>query len=189
LPRRHVERVDDALHDVERDDVADGDVTGQRQRCERERLQHRDGLRHDEQAMAVEAIDDDAGERSEEERRELAGEADDAEEERRSRQPIDQPARRGRRDPGADERNNLSAEEKLVVAIAQRAKHEGDAAGLRLGHACLILRTAKAVWLRVWPGSDWGQTGVRLGSDWGQTPGTRIASSTACTIDESFARD
>ena len=97
----HVERVDDALDHVQHDDRFDGDAAAERQRREDERLQHRDRLRDHEQPAAVPAIDEDAGERAEKKRRKLPREPDDPEQQRRSGQPIDQPAGRGRRDPRA----------------------------------------------------------------------------------------
>ena len=58
-----------------------------------DRLHAATRLRQDQHAVAVPAIDDDAGERREQQRRNLPGEADDAEEQLRTGEPIDQPAR------------------------------------------------------------------------------------------------
>jgi len=66
-------------------------------------LQHRDRLGDDQQAVAIPAIDGDAGKRAEEKRWKLAGKADDAEEEGGAGQAVDEPVRRGRGDPRADE--------------------------------------------------------------------------------------
>ena len=107
----------------------DRDPPRQGQRGQREGLQHRHGLRRDEQPVAVPPIDVDAGERADEERGELPREADDAEEEGRSGQAIDEPARRRRGDPRAGQRDDLSAEEQPVVPIAERPQHEPQAAG------------------------------------------------------------
>ena len=101
---------------------------GERQHGERERLQHREHLRDDQDAMPVPAVDEHAGERREHERRDLAAEADDAEQQRRAGEPIDQPARGNARDPGADQRDALSAEEEAVVSGAERAE--------QVGHLC-----------------------------------------------------
>ncbi len=136
LPARHVERVDDALQHTEPDNRSDGDVAGQRQPGQSERLQHRHDLRGDQQPATVPAIDEDAGERTEHERGKLSGEADDAEQPRRAGQTVDQPAGGGGRDPGSSERDNLTAEEQPVVAVAQRSQHERDAAGPPLRHTC-----------------------------------------------------
>src|SRR5207244_13556489 len=62
-------------------------------------------------------------------------ESDEAEQQRRSGQAIHEPTGRRRRDPGARERDDLAEEEQPVVAVAQRAKHEGHAAGAHVWHA------------------------------------------------------
>ena len=140
LPGGHVERVDDPLHDAQGDDPLEGDPAGQHQRGEGERLQHRDRLGDDQQAMAIPAVHDDAGERTENERRKLAREADDAKEEGRAGQAVDEPVGRGRGDPRADERYDLAAEEEPVVAVGERAQHERDG-GRPFGHVAIILAT------------------------------------------------
>ena len=60
-------------------------VLRQGERREDERDDHRRGLRSDQQAMTVPAVDEDAGKRREQERRELRREADDTEQQRRIR--------------------------------------------------------------------------------------------------------
>ena len=47
---------------------------------------------------------------------------DDAEQQGRAGEPVDQPAGGDARDPGADERNALAAEEQPVVAVPERAE-------------------------------------------------------------------
>jgi hypothetical protein len=89
-------------------------------------LQHGDRLRDDEQAMAIQAVDDDAGKRAEHERRKLAREADDAEQKGRAGQAVDEPVRRRRGDPRSHERHHLATEEEPVVAVGERAQHERD---------------------------------------------------------------
>ena len=64
LARRRVEGVDDSLHDLEDQDVRHGDHAREREHGERERLEHRQHLRDDENAVAVAAVDEDAGERA-----------------------------------------------------------------------------------------------------------------------------
>ena len=51
------------LRHLEQQDVAHRDDVGERQRGERERLQHRQHLRDDENAMAVPPIDEHTGKR------------------------------------------------------------------------------------------------------------------------------
>ena len=53
--------------------------------------------------------------------RNLPGEADRAQQQRRSGEPVDQPDGRDARHPRADERDALPAEEEPEVAMAQRA--------------------------------------------------------------------
>jgi hypothetical protein len=102
---------------------------GQRQPGEQQRLDHGKSLRPDEDAAAVEAIDKDAGDGSEEEGRDLAGEADGAEQQRRFREAVDQPRGGDARHPGADQRDGLAAEEEAEIAMAQRAPRVGEIAG------------------------------------------------------------
>ena len=54
--------------------------------------------------------------------RRLACERRDAEHRRRSGQPVDEPRLSHRLHPGADERDELAAEEELVVAMTERAE-------------------------------------------------------------------
>ncbi len=128
LPARHVEGVDRALAHAEHDDRLHRNPPADRQHRQDERLHHRARLRDDEQPMAVPPIDVEAGHRPEHERGKAPGEPDDAEQHGRPRQPVDEPARRRRRDPGADERQDLPGEEQPIVAIPQRPQHERDGA-------------------------------------------------------------
>ena len=52
----------DPLHELQHDDLGHGDHVRQRQHRQRERLQHRQHLRDDENAMAVPPVDEHAGE-------------------------------------------------------------------------------------------------------------------------------
>jgi hypothetical protein len=61
--------------------------------------------------VPVPSIHQHAGERRQEKRRNLSPESHDAEEKRGTGQPINEPARGDARDPRADERDALSAEE------------------------------------------------------------------------------
>jgi hypothetical protein len=82
LAAGHVERIDNALDDAEGDDPVNRDGAGERQHGKRERLEHRHGLRHDEQAMTIPPVDVNARHRTEEKRWKLAREADDAKQQR-----------------------------------------------------------------------------------------------------------
>ena len=84
-------------------------------------------LRDDEHAVPIPAIDVDAGDRRQEERRDLAEEADEPEQERRIGEAVDEPARGNARDPRADERHALAGEEEPVVTTAKRAEECAEA--------------------------------------------------------------
>src|SRR5690349_14084251 len=86
-------------------------------------------------AMALPSSDEDARDRTEEKCRELSREPDGAEHQRGAGQSIDQPVRRGGRDPRADERDDLAEEEEPVIAGAQRPQHEGDRCLRTRGHS------------------------------------------------------
>ena len=79
--------------------------------------------------MAIPSVEIGAREGPQNETRKLPGESHHSKRHRRACQPIDKPARGRHRDPAADQRDELSAEEQPVVGIGQRAKHEGDAGG------------------------------------------------------------
>ena len=68
------------------------------------------------------AIDHDAGERCEQQRRNLAREADDTEEELRTGEPVDQPADRDTGNPRADQGDALSVEEESIVTVRERSR-------------------------------------------------------------------
>jgi hypothetical protein len=77
-----------------------------------------------------------APERGEEEDRKLAGKADTAQQQWRVRQAVDQPGLGHGLHPCADERDQLSAEEQLEIAVAQGAqggRPSGQGRGLHVG--------------------------------------------------------
>jgi hypothetical protein len=129
LSGRDVKRVDQALHDGENDQVRDVDRAAEGEPREGERLKHRQRLRRNDGAAEVPAINQHAGDGREEKRRDLPGEADDAEQRRRVSQAIDQPGGGDGGHPVADERNDLPGEEEAVVAVAQRAEDEREPGG------------------------------------------------------------
>jgi len=71
--------------------------------------------------VAVPAIHEDTGDGCKEECRDLAAEADDAEQEIRPGEAVDQPAGGDPGDPGTDQRDGLPAEEEAIVAVAEGA--------------------------------------------------------------------
>src|SRR5215472_6437016 len=122
----HVEGVDQAREERERDDFPDSDDAGEREDGQREGLKHREDLSDDDGSVAIPAVDPDAGDGSEDEGRDLAGEADDSEEDGGTGEAIDEPAGGDAGHPGADQRNALAGEEELVVAGAEGAGREGE---------------------------------------------------------------
>src|SRR6185437_10795240 len=72
---RLVESVNDALKCAEREDFTDGDAIAERQPREHQGLHHGQRLRPHEHLPAVDAVDDDAGDRRQQEGGDLSGEA------------------------------------------------------------------------------------------------------------------
>ncbi len=101
-----------------------------RQYSQSERLQHRKYLGDHQDPVAIPAVDPHSSERRQRERWNLSGKAHDAQQERGTGQPVDQPAGGDARHPGADQRDGLSAEEQPVVAIGERPHRELPCAGL-----------------------------------------------------------
>ena len=83
-------------------------------------------LRGDHHVAAADAVGSHASERRENENRNLSGESDDPEKERRSGHAVDEPGLRHVLHPRADQGDELSAEEKLEIAMPQRAEHFGS---------------------------------------------------------------
>ena len=88
----HVERIDQALQRAEGDDFPEGDDMCQGERGQRERLHGGGGLCPHQQPAAIEALHPDARNRRQQKRNNLPREADDAQQQRRMGQAIDQPA-------------------------------------------------------------------------------------------------
>ena len=99
----------------------------------------REHLRHDEDAVPIPPVHEHARERREEKRRNLPAEPDDAEEQFRAGQAIDQPARGDARDPGPDEREALAAEEEAVIAVPKRSREPAGAE-----HPLLLLQYTRS---------------------------------------------
>ena len=123
LPGRRIEGVDQALHDLQHQDLRDRDQSA----TASARRAPPTGASEAPASMTrirrrSHAIDDHPGKRRQQQRRDLPAEADDAEQQLRAGEPVDQPARGDARDPRADQRDALSAEEQAVVAVPQRAR-------------------------------------------------------------------
>jgi hypothetical protein len=83
-------------------------------------LEHRERLGGDQQAVLVEPVGHDAPDRRQDERPDLGAEADEAQQERRARQGVDEPGEGDLLDPRADERDPLAAHEEPIVAGSER---------------------------------------------------------------------
>ena len=121
LAAGHVEGVDAALHHAQREQQGNGDVAGERQRGQSQRLDHGEGLGPDQHLALVEPVYPHAGEGRQQKGGNLPGKADRAQQQGRAGEPVDQPAGGDARHPRADERDALAAEEEAEVAMAQRA--------------------------------------------------------------------
>src|SRR5581483_6830798 len=100
----------------ERDDRADGRDAERDQDAEPERQEEEQALGHEEERPPAGPVDEDAGDRGEGEDRQIAREGDEAERERRVREPVDEPALADALHPEADEREALADDEEPEVA-------------------------------------------------------------------------
>src|SRR4051812_45199073 len=91
--------------------------------------------------MPTLSIDDHSRERSQDQRGNLTTEAHEPEEKCRSSQTIHEPARRDARDPRADERQALPAEEEAVISMSKCAKRPWHSALLPTSFALFAARS------------------------------------------------
>jgi hypothetical protein len=124
-----VEGVDQPLEQRQGNDLPDLDQMAQGQERQRRRLQHRGALRQQQHGAPFEAVGDHAAKDREEEHRHLAGEGNQAQQQRRMRQAVDQPALRHIGNPGPHQRGELAGEEQPIIAMAKDGeKGEGGPA-------------------------------------------------------------
>jgi hypothetical protein len=115
------------LKRAEPDDFVNVDVMAEGKNGEREGLQHRQELRHDQNLAAIEAVHPDSGDGREKKCGDLAGEADDTEQEGRTGETIDEPTCGEARHPCAHQRGGLSGEVEAEISVAQSPPGVGDA--------------------------------------------------------------
>src|SRR5262249_15685680 len=98
---------------------------------------------------AVPAVGEGAGDRHQHQRRELARGAHDAQDERRARQPVDEPAQRDLLDPDTDERRRLAGDEEAHVPPAKAPQRPPDPppAPVRLDVMRASVRCGRGYWL------------------------------------------
>ena len=99
-------------------------TSGKRQHRKDQGQNHGRDLGSDHHPLAVVAVGHDAAQRRHQKYGKLAGESHRSQQQRRPGQAIDQPCLGHALHPGADQRNELPAEEKLEIAMVQRA--QGD---------------------------------------------------------------
>ena len=75
----------------------------------------------DSASKTIPSIDQGARERGQDERRDLTGEPDDAEQPGRAGHAVNEPRRRDLREPGPDQRQALADEVEPVVPMPKRA--------------------------------------------------------------------
>jgi hypothetical protein len=92
---------------------------------ENERQQQRHDLSGDHDPAPICTIGDGSTDWRQDENRDLAAECRYAQQRRGARQAIDQPRLRDRLHPRSDQRDELAAEEELIVAMPKRAQKVG----------------------------------------------------------------
>ena len=120
-----VEGVDHAEQSGKDKDVRDLDAVGQGEPGEDSGEDHGSDLGGDDEALAIDAVGGDASKGSDEKDRNLAGEAYATEQQRGSREAVDEPCLGYGLHPGANEGDELSAEEELEISMAQGAQSGG----------------------------------------------------------------
>ena len=100
----------------------------ERERAERRAQYDCDGLRHEQQVLAVEAVGRRAGPRREDEHGDELREAEHAEQERRVRQPEDEERRREVLEPRAARRERVPEEVRAEVAVRDESERLARAA-------------------------------------------------------------
>ena len=124
LARGHIEGVDKAEKDGEKNYVRDVDVACEKQDCQEQCLEHRKGLGGDEDAVAVPAVGHNACNGRDKEGRNLGCETDHPKEELRAGEAIYQPGQGDLLSPGANKGYNLAREEKAIVSVSQGTKNK-----------------------------------------------------------------
>ncbi len=132
----NIKRVHHAQQRRQHEDVPHLHMVRQRERRQHKRQQHRRDLRPDDDVLAVGAIGDDSSDRRKQKHRNLAGKSYRAQQQSRAGQPVDKPRLGHGLHPRADQRNQLSAEKKLEVAMPQGASRRLPAASLRRCARC-----------------------------------------------------
>ena len=141
------------------------DVMAEGENGKREGLQHCQDLRYEQNLAAIEAIHPHSGDGREKEGGDLSREADDAEQERRAGEAIDEPASGEARHPCAHQGDGLSGEVEAEISVAQRAPGVRDAGVLGWRRICGKGRGAHRILFchscRGWRGAKFGEARIR----------------------------
>src|ERR1700720_1026442 len=105
--------------------MPDLNAAGQRKKGENSSENHGADLGRNYQALAICTVGGDPSKRGDEKDRNLAGKADASQQQGRFRHAVDEPRLRDTLHPGAGQRDKLSAEEKLKVAVTQGTEGGG----------------------------------------------------------------
>ena len=132
LPAGHIEGIDHAEQAGEREHVPDLHATGEGEGRQGERLQHGQRLCHDDHLAAGKTVGRDPAQRSQGEHGDLGAEPCGPEQKFRVGEAVHQPALRHVLHPGADQRDDLAADEEAEIAVPQGSKGVRNAAGRKL---------------------------------------------------------
>ena len=124
LSRRDVKGIDEAEQGGERKHMPHLYTIGECEGGQDKGQEHRCCLRGDEDAMAIMPVSYSATDSRKQKNRKLSREGDESEQDRRTRQPIDEPGLCYRLHPGARERNELPAKEELEIPVPQRPEDQ-----------------------------------------------------------------
>ena len=118
-----VERARRAGDHGDRDHVPDGDVSARGEERQRERRRREHHLCPEHDRPAARPVGDGAAQEAEREHRQVAAEADRAEQRGAAGEVVDQPAERDRLHPEADVRDERAAPEESIAARTERPEH------------------------------------------------------------------
>jgi hypothetical protein len=132
LARRDVERVDHANEGGDREDLPHLHVPGECQAGQHQGEEHRGRLCGQQNRVPPARVGDGPAKGRKQEDGDLAGKPDRSQEHGRPGEAVHQPGLRDGLHPRAGQRDQLTAEEELVIAMAQRAERLRTARGRHL---------------------------------------------------------
>jgi hypothetical protein len=132
LARRDVERVDHANEPGDREDVPHLHAPGECEAGQHEGEEHRGRLRGQQNRVPPARVRDGPAKRREQEDGDLAGKPDESQEHGGPGEAVHQPGLCDGLHPRTGQRDQLAAEEQLVIAMAQRAERLRAARGRHL---------------------------------------------------------